>query len=450
MVNMAFILTVIYFLSFFFLAWKNFRLAAILLIVFLPTYLIRFQLGPLPSTVLELTFGALALVWLVKYSRSDFKNIITAIKKCRLLFVAFGIFFLSSIVSVIISDLFLLSLGLWRAYFLEPMIFFIILVGRMSSPSYQEGAGRVADEGATSAAPLSSPLGKGGMTASDLILGLAFSTLSISVYCIVQKFTGWGIATPEWTAAATRRVTAFFSSPNAVGLYLAPVLMLVMSVIVKKIKQPRDIKFWLLAVTAVLSLVAIIFTKSQGTWIGLAAGLLVFLFCLNYKKVAMAIATLGVVFFLFVPSMQRAILFQDQAGQNRLRLLGYTQIFLSKSPQNFLLGTGLGEFFRKVQKPYYDNRIMERLIFPHSIFVNFWTEIGLLGMLAVIVIIGYNFYLANKIRVNDKIVGAGLVAMLAVLVVHGLVDVPYFKNDLSFLFWLIMALPLYVENFRQS
>ena len=31
-------------------------------------------------------------------------------------------------------------------------------------------------------------------------------------------------------------------------------------------------------------------------------------------------------------------------------------------------------------------------------------------------------------------------AMIA-LVVHGLVDVPYFKNDLAMLFWLLLALP---------
>jgi O-antigen ligase len=125
--------------------------------------------------------------------------------------------------------------------------------------------------------------------------------------------------------------------------------------------------------------------------------------------------------------------------------LGYTQIFLTKSPQNFVLGTGLGEFFRKVQKPYYDDRIMERLIFPHSIFINFWTETGILGMLAITVILGYTFYLAYKIRRTDKLIGAGILAALTVLVVHGLVDVPYFKNDLSFLFWIIMALPILLE-----
>ena len=417
------ILIVTYFLLFLFLAWNNFRLAVVLFIIFLPTYLIRFQIGPLPSTVLELTFGALSLAWLLKYGRYDCRKILLAMQKHKVLFIAFGLFFLSSIVSVLISDLFILSLGVWRAYFLEPMILFLILIGRKDS-----------------------------VKTIDLIWGLALSTVSISIYSILQKFTGWGVATPEWAIESTRRVTAFFSSPNAVGLYLAPVLMLMIFVVIKKSKQQsRDIKFWVLVVVAVLSLLAIIFTKSQGTWIGLGAGLLVFVFFLNYKKTVLAVAVMGIIFSLFIPSMRQAILFKDQAGQNRLRLLGYTEIFLSKTPANFILGTGLGEFFRKVQKPYYNDKIMERLIFPHNIFLNFWTETGLAGMLAMITMLGYVFYLANKIRKSSVLVGAGLMGVLTVLMVHGLVDVPYFKNDLSFLFWIIMAIPFfYYENIYQS
>ena len=419
---MIIILATIYFLLFFLLAWKNFRLAIILFIIFLPTYLIRFTIGPLPSTALELSFGALALAWLIKYSRHDFKNILAISQKHKILFIAFDIFFLASVVSVSISDLFILSLGVWRAYFLEPMVFFLILIGRKES-----------------------------IKTTDLVWGLGFSTLSISVYSVIQKFTGWGIATPEWTSEATRRVTAFFSSPNAVGLYLAPILILVVVLMIKKKQKSKNLEFWVAASIAALSVVAIFFTKSQGTWIGLGAGVLVFLFFWGYKKIAIAMAVVGVILALLIPSVRQAVLFKDQASQNRLRLLGYTEIFLSKSPANFILGTGLGEFFRKVQKPYYNDKIMERLIFPHSIFLNFWTETGLVGMLATITILGYVFYLANKIRKNNRLIGAGLIGALTVLVVHGLVDVPYFKNDLSFLFWIIIAVVLFFhENIYQS
>jgi O-antigen ligase len=225
--------------------------------------------------------------------------------------------------------------------------------------------------------------------------------------------------------------------------------MFLLACVYKK-RNERGLTFWLLSIVCLLSLAAMFFTKSQGTWIGLGAGLLVFLFLIDYKKIAVGIAVVGIIFSLLIPSMRQAISFKDQAGQNRLRLLGYTQTFLSQSPKNFILGTGLGLFFRKIQKPYYDKIVMERLIFPHNIFINFWTEVGLLGMLAITTILGYTFYLANKVRKNYQVIGAGLIAALTVLVVHGLVDVPYFKNDLSFLFWIIIALPFFCENIYQS
>ena len=46
-----------------------------------------------------------------------------------------------------------------------------------------------------------------------------------------------------------------------------------------------------------------------------------------------------------------------------------------------------------------------------------------------------NFFKGN----GSKVLSFTLVAILAQMIIHGLVDVPYFKNDLSMLFWIIMA-----------
>jgi O-antigen ligase len=286
---------------------------------------------------------------------------------------------------------------------------------------------------------------------SDFIWALAVSTLSISVYSVIQKFTSWGIATPEWAIETTRRVTAFYTSPNAVGLYLAPILMLMASRALSFKDKKKGKSFWALLIVLALSLLAIFFTKSQGAWIAVGAGVLVLLFFIGYKKITIGLAIAGIIFSLIVPSMREAVLFRDQANKNRLTLWNYSWTFLKASPKNFMLGTGVRQFFRKIQKPYYNVKVMERLIYPHNIFLNFWTEIGLFGMLAIIFILGYAAYLSNKIRQYNKIVGAGLLAMLTALVVHGLVDVPYFKNDLAFLFWILTAVVFIVyANICQS
>lgn len=471
---MSYILVIFYLLSFIGLAWFRFRPAVIFFIILLPSYLVRFHIGPLPSTVLELSFAALFLVWLIKYSRNDWKKILIVSKKHIWFFVAFDLFFLSSVISIFVSDMPIPSLGQWRAYFFEPMILFLILIGRKSSDVIpmpkEESLYDGAMNGQRSLAEFT-PSNDGArddkmqqIGFNDLIWALALSTISISVYSIIQKFTGWGIATTEWTGEATRRVTAFFSSPNAVGLYLAPVAMLIIPLLLRG-GQGGVAKVWAIRLTPatppspplgkrrmtyallmtvfVFSLLAIIFTKSQGALVGLAAGTLTFLFFVGHKKIAIAAMILGIIFSLAVPSARQALLFQDQANQNRLRLWNYTRTFLAQSPKNFILGAGVRQFFRKVQKPHYNDKIMERLIYPHNIFLNFWTEIGLIGMLAAAAILGHTFYLSDKIRKNNKLIGAGLIGALIVLTTHGLVDVPYFKNDLAFLFWIMIAVPFY-------
>jgi len=129
------VLAVAYFLLFICTARHNFRWAVFAFILLLPSYLIRFDVFyfkkiVFPSTILELSFGALFLVWLVKYSREDCPKIWVVIKKHVWFFVAFGLFFISSVVSIFVSDMPIPSLGEWRAFFLEPMILFLILIGR--------------------------------------------------------------------------------------------------------------------------------------------------------------------------------------------------------------------------------------------------------------------------------------------------------------------------------
>lgn len=405
-----FFLLFTYFLLFIFLSYKNFRLAVSIFIVILPAYLIRFSIGSLPSTALELTWLALLLVWLIKHAKADLLLVRGMAISYRWLFVLIGLFLLASIISIFVSEDYFAATGLWRAYFLEPIILFFILLGRSRH-----------------------------ITRQDLLIALILSTLSISILAIIQKFTGWAIATPEWTNLATRRVTSFFSSPNAVGLYLAPIIILMITFLYSQPDKYKITKYACL-LSLVISLLALLFTKSEGAWIGLAVGLVILLFLFGYRKIATLLAVIGIVFVILTPSLRQAISFQDRASHNRLLLWSYSWDYLVKSPTNFVFGSGLRQFYDKIQKPVHDWSKIERHIYPHNILLNFWIEIGLFGMLSFAGIIGYLVYLAGRIRKEQIIFGSGLIAMLIVFLAHGLVDVPYFKNDLVFLFWIMVAL----------
>ncbi|MDO8499068.1 MAG: O-antigen ligase family protein [bacterium] len=397
------ILALLFFISFSLLAWRKFNLALGFFIIFLPAYLIRPTIFGLPTTILEIAFGALFLVWIIKYFKTDKDVIVGFLKEHKFFTTCFIIFFLASTSGIFISDMWWYSLGQWRAYFLEPMILFLIILGRR-------------DE----------------IRETDLVTPLTVSSLSVSLLAIWQKVMGSGFPPSLWDDFLDGRVVSFFTTPNAIGLYLAPILFL--PIILMKDRNQK----WLAVAAMPLAVTAILFSRSIGAWLALAVGVLAFVWLMGFKKLVVGAVLLVLIIPVMFPFVSKV--FGGKSGANRLMLWSYSQEFLTASPKNFVFGAGIRQFFRKVQKPHYDAEELERLIYPHNIFLNFWTEIGLAGMLSFVGLFGFGLYAAAKKIKQNRILGSVLVVALLVFFVHGLVDVPYFKNDLAFLFWIIFSL----------
>ena len=66
----------------------------------------------------------------------------------------------------------------------------------------------------------------------------------------------------------------------------------------------------------------------------------------------------------------------------------------------------------------------------------FWLTTGVLGILGFLGVLGYVIWLGLK---NPNPLKNIVLAGLAVIILQGLVDTPYFKNDLSVLFWLVLG-----------
>ena len=79
--------------------------------------------------------------------------------------------------------------------------------------------------------------------------------------------------------------------------------------------------------------------------------------------------------------------------------------------------------------------------YPHNIFLTVWSELGLLGLISFVGLVVHIF--AQLIRLNKKkidLFALALVGSFSFMLIHGLVDVPYFKNDLSLEFWSLIVL----------
>jgi O-antigen ligase len=476
------IFLVIFFLAFCVLSFKRPDWAAMLVIAGLPLYLIRFKLL-IPLTMLEAMILIAFFCWFVlhtkfwdflrgRYSLEDFfknspwsqlgraegrKKYPFGIELILLLIISF--------VAVGIAHFSAAALGLWKAYFFEPALLYILILNIFQS---KDGLNKIG-------------------------LSLSAGVFAVSVYAIFQKFTGIGIDNPLWAAAATRRAVSFFGYPNAVGLYLGPIIPVLAgflflpakkecSPLEKKICYPlpqekisaTGLSKAFLGFIILLALAAVYFAKSDGALIGLAAA--AFVFCLLANKKAriaailiVLIASIGIYFYPPVEKpLIRKITAHDLSGQ--IRRLQWKETLMMLNGPAKILGIGLGNYQQAVapyhQKGFfYDDgtdpnfhqdtinsaavrartwQPVEIYLYPHDIILNFWVELGLAGLFLFVWIIIKFIWLAvknYKLQItNHKFLSAGLLGSMIVIVVHGLVDVPYFKNDLSCLFWILVAI----------
>ena len=315
-----------------------------------------------------------------------------------------------------------------------------------------------------------------------VIYALGASALFVAIPAIVQKFTGIGIVNEFWRAEETRRVTSWYGFPNAVGLYLAPIAMLFCGLIMQskirifeKLKEGKfkikklDIFYF---VVFICSALAIYFAKSEGAIIGLVAGLLFLGLIYPYKitrRSTLVLLVLLVSLVLLFPLLRNytseKFTLSDRSGQIRQQQWRETNEMLDDG--RMLLGAGLSSY-QTVVAPYHVEAIwiedktdaewldkiqtseefrvqmwqpLEIYMYPHNIILNFWSEIGLLGVFITVVLLLKFFMNYWRVKSSEnRNMYLILLAVFAVILVHGFVDVPYFKNDLSLLWWLFFAM----------
>src|SRR3989344_1737061 len=124
-------LALIFLSTFIYISSRQVLWGAVLLVAFLPIYLCRLSLLGLPTTFLELMVTSLFIIWLLKdkkykninWRRKNFsQNKISS--SWRYLLIAWLV---ASLLALAVNPQWS-ALGLWRAYFLEPLMFFLVLV----------------------------------------------------------------------------------------------------------------------------------------------------------------------------------------------------------------------------------------------------------------------------------------------------------------------------------
>ncbi len=391
-----------------------------LTIILAPLYILRATIF-LPTTLLEILIGlSFIATWyefrkeknLFKYLNTPFTWLIS-------------LFLLAALISVFFSRDPFSALGILRAYFLEPVVFYYCFILQTRKSGYKY-----------------------------IINSLIIAGIWLSGLALLQKITHQFTLAPHEIVQG--RVSALYNSANALALFLGPITLLAFYLFIKDQRQRR---FFYLGCFILFTL-AVFWTKSRG---GLSAEILALgifgygLWSLKNKflkrvwlVVPIACFVLASLFLFFIyQSYKDTPIFFQQLQDNgdtleiRYFLWAGTVSLLQEHP---LVGAGLNGFKYLYESDYRVSGVFEVFQYPHNIFLTFWTEMGLVGLIAFCFLITeiYSQLIRHLPKSKYPLFGVALIAVQSYWLIHGTVDVPYFKNDLSLEFWVILAL---VENF---
>ncbi len=411
----------------------------ICLVVFcLPLYLVQFSIFDIPTTVLELMIYALFAFWLVKsFKFSEFKKLFVVHRS--LLIAIFLILIGVSLATIFSSDL-RTSAGIWKAWFIDPLLFFIIVVTVIKNFSQVKK-----------------------VLYSLFLSGTVVSVISL-IYLIQGRLDPMG------------RLQAFYNSPNYLAMYLAPALIIGFWFLIRfssgdySLRRPfaaragmvsaeggragarrsvtprwgvdaclcgSSLHLNIILLSIICLLLSIVFTHSFGVWLGIIAavcfGLLLYLFKLKKTGLAWTILCLGLVVVLVLGYL--ALTQRESSFDARL-------VIWQKAWQVFkihpVLGIGLGTF-----GDYFPSYPEWGVPQPHNLFLAFLLQAGILGFIGwmwlLIWFFRTGFKRCKSLNVNCQLLIV-LMSVMAYILIHGLIDTTYWKNDLSAIFWLIIGL----------
>ncbi len=402
----------------------------------LPLYVIRcssFSLcvSPVPFTLLEIlilvTFGYWFYLQIrAKNLKQKVFEIQNKIPKTIQVFIF--IFLLSGLIGGFVSPDLRAGLGIYKAYFLEGFLLSVVVFDYLQTTK----------------------------NSKLIVWSLICSALWVAVIAILNNLLNYNPGNPiEFLERG--RASAVYTTSNAVGLLLGPATALMFGYLLslkntkKSVLNEKNLALFIL----VILVLGVWVSGSRGAFVGIFAGFLFFLgyklysrFSNQNKKFLARVFNIGLIIFsaiifLFFLNISVSaknppripVNFQSSFN-SRLCLWDGAVRIIKERP---LFGSGLSGF-EKVHEEF-RTCSRENSIYPHNIFLNFWTEVGLFGLVSFIGMCTLLFYglLAKKL----DYLNLGIASILVVILFHGLVDVPFFKNDLSVQMWAILALGLY-------
>jgi len=305
-----------------------------------------------------------------------------------------------------------------------------------------------------------------------LVDGFVLGAAGVALIGLAQYALGRNVVIAE---GGLPRLQSVYHSPNSVGLYLERAWPLLLAVVVlpssaacsTAARRERGRRRVLYGLALALVTLALALSFSRGALLlGLPAALLVMGWCAGgrYRWAVLAIVLVGALALIPLLRVPRfASLFDWQRGSTFFRLeLWRSSLNLIREHPWF--GVGPGNFLEAYRTRYVLPSAWQEfnLEHPHNVYLDHWTRLGLLGLLAGIGIQAAFFKsrILNPSAPAEQETSApaeqetsapveqetkspisiGLTGSMAALLAHGLVDNTLFSPDLALVFFLTLAL----------
>ena len=413
-------------------------------IFFLPLYLLKIKIFFVPFNILEIIIWLVFVFWLKKKIEKNKIREIGEIGGAREILLPALLVLLGATLSTLLSENIIVSAGILKSWFLAPMAFGLMVYMEVRD---EKNAKRLF---------------------GALFVSAAVVALIAIFYFVFGRMTFDG------------RLSAFYLSPNHLAMYLAPGFLIGLF-FMKSSKAElssgptplfqRGVKKTAVFCGLALISVALYLTYSYAAWIAVIIVTGIWWLAISGKRKKML--TYGLIFLLLI-----AILFFSQLGNEKFSnllslersslhsrlMIWRAALEIAKDHPIFGVGPGM---FQKYYLDYQSRFSVQYLEWavpqPHNIFLAFWLQTGILGLFGLLWLLVVFFrrtikqagvmfsccgthrpaassnspHCENTTPACFSLILAGL---MFYILLHGLADTTYWKNDLAIMFWTIIAI----------
>lgn len=287
-----------------------------------------------------------------------------------------------------------------------------------------------------------------------------------SLYSIVLYLTGGGYSSDAWLddemfSSLGGRAVGTLDNPNMLGEYL---IFLIPVAFALFLSREEGMKSLSALFSCFVMGACLILTWSRGAWLGLMAGLLIFLLMWHHRSLWLILA--GIASIPVLPSVLPASVvsrftsignMSDSSTSYRVYIWRATVNMIADNP---LSGIGAGEGAWKRMYPFYTYNGIEAAPHSHNLYLQIWLELGVFGLIIFLAFLfllyqsGFSMFVrTGKGNINSlpdidkkrsivlmRLTAAGPLCGIIAVLVQGLTDYSWYNYRLFLMFWLMCGL----------